>query len=256
MSSNLGNFLLYNALQSTCSQRVRYTLHYKSIKFDMRILDLFSGDQLKPDYLAINPNGVVPAIDHNGKIIIDSSVIIEYLEDIDQELNPLRPKDPEVCANMRAMIRYFDEVAGTSVRIPSYNMAFLPHFQSMTEQEFIAIAESKPLRKEFLLKMGRTGFSDKDMNESTSKIKSTADRMENWIQKSGGPYLLGKDISYADICIMPIIVRMQDLGRPDLWNANKRVSDWFEIIRSSEIYKQTYCQGSLLSEVYPHLSKK
>ena len=80
--------------------------------------------------------------------------------------------------------------------------------------------------------------------------------MENWIKESGGPYLLGKGISFADICIMPIIVRMQDLGRSDLWDANKRVSDWFEIIQSSDTYKQTYCQGSLLSEVYPHLSKK
>ena len=53
----------------------------------MEILDLFSGDQLKPEYLKINPNGVVPAIDHDGKIIIDSSVIIEYLEDIDPDLN-------------------------------------------------------------------------------------------------------------------------------------------------------------------------
>jgi glutathione S-transferase len=256
MNSNLGNFKLYNALQSTCSQRVRYTLHYKDLDFSMEILDLFSGDQLKPEYLAINPNGVVPAIDHNGKIIIDSSVIIEYLEDIDQDLNPLRPRKPEECANMRAMIRYFDEVAGPSVRIPSYNMAFLPHFQSMSEQEFIAVAESKPLRKEFLLKMGRTGFSDKDMNESTSKIKSTADRMENWLKESRGPYLLGENISYADICIMPIIVRMQDLGRPDLWETKKRVCDWFDVIQTSDIYEQTYCKGSLLSEVYPHLSKK
>ncbi|MGI9312958.1 MAG: glutathione S-transferase family protein [Alphaproteobacteria bacterium] len=255
MNSNLGNFKLYNALQSTCSQRVRYTLHYKNLSFSMEILDLFSGDQLKPEYLKINPNGVVPAIDHDGKIIIDSSVIIEYLEDIDPDLNSLRPKDPELCANMRAMIRYFDEVAGPSVRIPSYNMAFLPHFQSMTEQEFIAVAESKPLRKEFLLKMGRTGFSEKDMNESTSKIKSTADRMDNWIEKSSGPYLLGKNISYADICIMPVLVRMQDLGMPDLWEGNKRVSEWFELIQSSETYKQTYCQGALLSQVYSHLSK-
>ena len=70
---SLGNFKIYNALQSTCSQRVRYTLHHKKIDFSMEILDLFSGDQLKPEYLAINPNGVVPALDHDGKIIIDSS---------------------------------------------------------------------------------------------------------------------------------------------------------------------------------------
>ena len=130
----LGNFKLYNALQSTCSQRVRYTLHYKSISYSMEILDLFSGDQLKPEYLSINPNGVVPALVHDGKIVLDSSVIIEYLEDININHNPLRPAEPENAAKMRAMIRYFDEVAGPSVRIPSYNMAFLPHFQDLSEK--------------------------------------------------------------------------------------------------------------------------
>ena len=249
----LGNFKLYNALQSTCSQRVRYTLHHKNIEFSMEILDLFSGDQLKPEYLSINPNGVVPALDHDSKIVIDSSVIIEYLEDINVNLNPLRPPEPENAARMRAMIRYFDEVAGPSVRIPSYNMAFLPHFQELSEEDFIALAESKPLRKDFLLKMGRTGFSEKDMNDSTSKIEATCNRMEGWLVESGGPFLLGKYITFADICIMPIIVRMQDLGRSDLWASNPKVNEWFELIQSSTIYELTYCEGSLLSEVYPHL---
>ena len=89
----------------------------------------------------------------------NSNLVI--LEDINLNHNPLRPPEPENAAKMRAMIRYFDEVAGPSVRIPSYNMAFLPHFQDLSEKEFIALAESKPLRKDFLLKMGRTGFPKK-----------------------------------------------------------------------------------------------
>ena len=201
----------------------------------MEILDLFTGDQLKPEYLSINPNGVVPALVHDDKIVLDSSVIIEYLEDINLNHNPLRPPEPENAAKMRAMIRYFDEVAGPSVRIPSYNMAFLPHFQDLSEEEFIALAESKPLRKDFLLKMGRTGFS------------------EVWLEESGGPFLLGQAITYADICIMPVIVRMQDLGRSDLWASNTKVIEWLKLIQSSAIYEKTYCEGSLLSQVYPHL---
>lgn len=62
---------------------------------------------------------------------------------------------------MRWMMRYIDEVPAPSVRVPSYNRAFLPHFQKMSEEEFIALANSKPLRKEFLLSMGRSGFSEK-----------------------------------------------------------------------------------------------
>ena len=66
-------FTLYNAPQSTCSQRVRFVLNAKGLPFDEIKLDLLAGDQLKPDYLALNPNGVVPTLDHDGSIVIDSS---------------------------------------------------------------------------------------------------------------------------------------------------------------------------------------
>ncbi len=74
-------FKLYNAPQSTCSQRVRFVLNAKNIPFSEVKLDLPAGDQVKPDYLALNPNGVVPTLDHDGAIVIDSSVIIEYLDE-------------------------------------------------------------------------------------------------------------------------------------------------------------------------------
>jgi len=70
-------FTLYNAPQSTCSQRVRFVLNAKAQPFKEKKLDLLAGDQLKPEYLALNPNGVVPTLDHDGSIVIDSSVIIE-----------------------------------------------------------------------------------------------------------------------------------------------------------------------------------
>ena len=53
-------FMLYNAPQSTCSQRVRFVLNAKGQPFEETKLDLLAGDQLKPEYLALNPNGVVP----------------------------------------------------------------------------------------------------------------------------------------------------------------------------------------------------
>jgi glutathione S-transferase len=49
------------APQSTCSQRVRFVLNAKGLAFEEHKLDLFSGDQLKPDYLKLNPNGLVPS---------------------------------------------------------------------------------------------------------------------------------------------------------------------------------------------------
>src|SRR5215469_12989568 len=86
-------FTLYNAPQSTCSQRVRFVLNAKKLPFAEVKLDLLAGDQLKPDYLKLNPNGVVPTLDHDGAIIIDSSVIIEYLDEIAAEPESYTPAE-------------------------------------------------------------------------------------------------------------------------------------------------------------------
>ena len=171
------DFILYNAPQSTCSQRVRFAMNIKQIEFSEVLLDLFSGDQLKPEYLSINPNGVVPALVHNGKTVLDSAVILEYLEDICPKINPMRSADPVIAAQMRTMMRFIDEVPTPAIRIPSYNLAFLPHFQSMSNEEFQALADSKPLRREFLLKMGQTGFSEADMDEALSRLQRSVQRM-------------------------------------------------------------------------------
>ena len=136
---------LYNAPQSTCSQRVRFALHAKGLAFEEVKLDLFSGDQLKPGYLALNPNGVVPTLVDGDAVITDSAVILEYLEDTRGDVAPMRPADPVAAATMRAMMRFIDEVPTPAIRIPSYNLAFLPHFQAMSEAEFQALCDSKPL---------------------------------------------------------------------------------------------------------------
>jgi len=249
----MSEYELYNAPQSTCSQRVRYTLHTKRVPFVEHKLDLFRGDQLKPDYLAINPNGLVPALVHNGTSVLDSSVIMEYLEDIHPEVAPLRPSDPLKVAEMRAKMRYIDEVPTPAVRVPSYNLAFLPHYQAMSEEEFLAVCESKPLRREFLLKMGRTGFPKAEMDEALGRLQRGVDRFARWIDESGGPFVLGRTLSLADIAIMPVIVRMDDINLGHLWASSPAVGRWLDLIRETDPFAATYYHGSLLTEKYPHL---
>jgi len=69
----------------------------------------------------------------------------------------------------------------------------------MSEDEFAAFAESKPLRKEFMLAMGRQGFPEKDMNAALDRMRRTYVRMSQTIEASGGPWLLGRDITLADV---------------------------------------------------------
>src|SRR5262249_32263698 len=122
-------FILYNAPQSTCSQRVRFVLNAKQLPFEEKKLDLLAGDQLKPDYIALNPNGVVPTLDHDGNIVIDSSVIIEYLDEVAPEPEGFTPSVPVARARMRALM------PAAAVRVPTFNLAFLPRFAALSEEE-------------------------------------------------------------------------------------------------------------------------
>src|SRR5271154_1698413 len=247
------SFTLYNAPQSTCSQRVRFVLNGKGIPFDEVKLDLLAGDQLKPDYLALNPNGVVPTLDHDGAIVTDSSVIIEYLDEIAPAAANFTPHDPVVRAKMRALMHYMDEMPAPAVRVPTFNLAFLPRFAAMSEEEFLAFAESKPLRREFMLAMGRNGFPQKDMEAAMARLRRTYERMDAEIEKSGGPWLLGSEISLADIMVMPAIVRMADLGQEGAWEDLPRIQRWYEAIQAYPAFAPTFYPGSLLTERFAHL---
>jgi len=253
------SFTLYNAPQSTCSQRVRFVLNAKAIPFAEIKLDLLAGDQLKPDYLKLNPNGVVPTLDHDGAIVIDSSVIIEYLDEIlpggEEGGQEFTPHDPVLRARMRSLMHFMDEMPAAAVRVPTFNLAFLPRFAAMSEEEFVAFANSKPLRREFMLAMGRKGFPQKDMDEALARLRRTYERMDAEIAKSGGPWLLGADISLADVMAMPALVRMADLGQDSAWQDLPRVSRWFDAIRAHPAFAPTYYPGSLLTERFPHLRK-
>ena len=248
-------FRLYNSPQSTCSQRVRFVLNAKAQAFDETKLDLLAGDQLKPEYLELNPNGVVPTLDHDGNIVTDSSVIIEYLDEVIPQAANFTPRDPVKRAAMRSMMRFIDEMPAAAVRVPTFNLAFLPRFAAMSEEEFVTFAESKPLRKEFMMAMGRTGFPQKEMDSSLGRLRRTYERMDESIKNSGGPWLLGKDITLADVSVMPALVRMADLDREGDWTDLPRVAKWYQLIRAHAAFKPTYYPGSLLTERFPHLRK-
>jgi glutathione S-transferase len=249
-------FTLYNAPPSTCSQRVRFALNAKKLPFAEIKLDLLAGDQLKPDYLKLNPNGVVPTLDHDGAIIIDSSVIIEYLDEVAPQPECFTPQAPAERAAMRALMRFIDEMPAAAVRVPTFNLAFLPRFQAMSEEEFTTFANAKPLRREFMLTMGRNGFPKAEMDAALGRLARTLERMEQAITASGGPWLMGARPSLADIAVMPAIVRMADLGLDKMWADKPAIARWYDAIRAHPAFAPTYYPGSLLSERFPHLRER
>lgn len=244
---------LYNARQSTCSQKVRLVMHEKGLDFVDHRLKLFAGDQLTEEYLRINPNGVVPALVHYGEVIIESSVIVEYLDEVFPHVK-LSPSDPGGRARMRAWMRFIDEVPTPAVRYPSYNQAFVRHYRDMDEAEFERIAAAKPLRKHFFRKFARTGFSREMLDEAEERVAFTVARMDQALKDA--PWLTGVDVTLADFCLLPLIDRAEDLGFAHLWADRPNVADWYDRMRARSSYARAFYFGSRLSEQYEGIGGK
>ena len=73
---------LYNFAQSTCSLKVRICLHEKALDWLDHPLISKNADHLSDWYLKLNPNGVVPTLIHDGRPVFESSVILQYLDQV------------------------------------------------------------------------------------------------------------------------------------------------------------------------------
>ena len=98
---------LYTFPPSTNSRKVRIALIEKGLEFERINIDLSKKEQKNPQYLKIHPFGQVPALDDEGFIIYDSTIINEYLED-EYPYPPLLPKDSEGRARARLMEDFRD----------------------------------------------------------------------------------------------------------------------------------------------------
>ena len=95
---------LYTHPMSPCAQKVRIVLAEKRLEWEGRHVDLPGKENLEPWYLELNRLGVVPTLVEDGRAVIESSIICEYLEDRYPEPR-LRPDDPHDIASITAGVR-------------------------------------------------------------------------------------------------------------------------------------------------------
>jgi glutathione S-transferase len=233
---------LYHAPYSTCSQKVRLVLAEKGLRYASHLVNLGAHEHLTPEYLRLNPNGVVPTLVHDGRPVCDSSVIAEYLD----EVFP----DPPLCAStaydrarMRAWMRYFEEVATPAVRVPSFNAFFVKQI-APGNPEFQHFTAKLPLRKHFYREMGADGFSPEKVSAALERLQSTFERV-NRALATEGEYLLG-NYSLVDTVLTPTVIRMIDLGAQKMWGELPHLASWVTRIQRRASFKEAYFVGSRL----------
>jgi len=189
---------LYHAEPLANSLKSLIPLKEKGIAFESVYVDLHKFEQHEPWFLAINPEGQVPVLDHDGTLITHSTVINEYLEDAFPGTPPLRPADPVGKARMRFWNKFVDEHVMNYVSMHGWHRMISIVARSVEAGEFEKLVARIPLHEQReKWRTARSGFSPADLANATRKIEVAVDLVEKQLSKT--PYLAGDMFTLADI---------------------------------------------------------
>ena len=232
---------LYHHGTSTCAAKVRLALAEKGLGWTGNYVDILKGDQFNPEYLKLNKDGVVPTLVHDGRVIVDSTVIIEYLEDAFPD-RPLRPASSYDKTQMRLWLKVVDEqlhpvtgeisyvtvIRHTLLRLPSDKLeAFLASCAPLN-----ADSPWYARRRAVVL----DGFGAPDIAKGFRVYDRCLANMEATLAKQ--PWLAGGSYSLADLAMTSYMNRVDMIGMTPMWERERpHVTDWFNRIRSRPSFK-------------------
>jgi len=235
----------YHHRTSCCAVKSRLCLNEKGLDYRGTILDLRAGDQFKPDYLALNPNALVPTLVDDGVPIIESTVINEYLDETFLD-PPLRPDDAVGRARMRIWTKKPDEAA--HAMCGAFGFA-LSHRHLIKDQSPEAIEAhlakvQNPAQRERQRQSIALGMAAPMVAEAATYFARLILQMEDALADHA--WLAGDRYSLADIALTPYITRLDDMGMRAFWDGRApRVTGWYERIRARPSHRRTiYDEGN------------
>jgi maleylacetoacetate isomerase len=163
---------LYGYFRSSAAYRVRIALNLKGLRYDAVAVDLLANAQRDPDYLARNPQGLVPALETDDGVLGQSLAIIEYLEEVHPE-PALLPAEPWQRARARSLAYLIacDTHPLNNLRVLNY----------LTQEAGLSEA-------------GRRAWMAHWMQATFAALEGQVD---------AAPYCLGERVSLADLCLVP-----------------------------------------------------
>ena len=221
---------LYHGTTSVCAIKARIALEEKSIAWTGEVLDLRRGDQHRPEYLKLNPNGVVPTLVHDGRALIESTLIIEYLDEA-FPAPPLMPSDPYSRATIRLWMKRIDDTLHAACSAITFAVAFRKELQAKPAAELEAHLARIPdmaYRERQRLSIAH-GLAAPHVAQAVRHYDKYIAQMEEAL--SGCAYLAGDSYSLADVAATPYVNRAEMLGMAGLWAKRAHVAGWFERMR-------------------------
>jgi glutathione S-transferase len=235
---------LYHHGSSVCAAKVRFALGEKGLEWQGHYLDILKGDQFDPQYMKLNPKAVVPTLLHNGLVIVESTVINEYLDDAFPDPT-LKPKAPAERAAMRLWTKAVDEdlhPACADITFSSCHRHIIRRLPQDKYEEFLNSTPAQSVtprwhaRKKEIVSLG---FDAPGVAQAFRLYDSYLQKMENALVAR--PWLAGETFSLADIAVTPYVNRLDMLGMSDMWTATRlRVTDWFARIKARPTFKPAF----------------
>ncbi len=246
----MSDLLLYDFGNSVCCQKVRITLRAKGLAWKSIRVDLFKAEQYDPNYLKLNPKGVVPTLVHDGKPIIESTLICEYIDAAFPQSPKLIPADPWLQSRMRLWSKMVDEGLFDGVTEISFSAMFRERMKAMPEEirqkRFRNVGD--PRRTDRFKSTYEHGVESPFVVHAVAAYERAFKHLEAELQENGGPWILGAEPSLADINMMPFAARLDYLGLLDLWIGDRPgVQNWWSTASAWPYFKSGLYD--LISEV-------
>jgi glutathione S-transferase len=245
---------LYKSGNSICTQKVMITLREKGLEPEMQSVNLFLNEQYNPDYLKINPKGVVPSLVDDGKVIIESSLICEYLDETYPQPR-LVPDDPYLRSKMRLWSKAIDEGIFEATREISFSAMFREKLRAMSpeqrETRFRNVGD--PGRRDRYVSTYELGVASPYVLQAVAAYEKLFKNMESALGPGdpvggdgmGGPWVLGEKMSLGDINLMPYVARINYLNLLDLWTADRpRVMSWWRRVQDVPSFRHAIADAT------------
>jgi glutathione S-transferase len=197
---------LYHAGMSVCSEKVRILLAERNTPFVGHTLDLRAGDQQRPDYLKLNPNAVVPTIVHDGNVVIESNVILEYLAEILPGPS-LVTSSPLGRTRMRCWTKQLDESIHQLTSVVSFAIGFRYQLLAKPREEALSVLNKipDPARRQRQIDIYENGVESIHFFPAIKRFDKMLADMEKDLTASS--WLAGSEYSLADIAFTPYVNR-------------------------------------------------
>jgi glutathione S-transferase/GST-like protein len=228
----------------------------KGVPFQSRYVDMLSFEQHDPDYLRINPNGTIPGMVHDGTLVSESTVMMEYIDEA-FDGPPLRPGDPFERWRMRWWCRFLDQYVGPSISMFGWKLFVRPAVAQRDPDELKARIERIPLKERRVAwsKAIYGLFSDAEMAESLRRIQFGVGHLEAVLGER--PWIAGRSFSIADIAGFNMIAGLPML-MPDAVNDQKtpHLMEWLRKLYERPAALKTLELGRTeITRRYHHLAR-